>query len=171
VVDQRIGFCHNVFRDIFAEVDDIWLEHSGAARTGQISERRGVRDDGVGVGSHRQPADRFGALDETGVERFQLFGQCGTAHGVPAVEADHLRIGAMQIDDVSTARLGVQQVDVLGDHTGDHRGVLECGQRPMTGVGQRVIHVPPADMVTCPVPLPECRITGELADGHGVARR
>lgn len=171
LVDEPIGSCHNIFGHALAEIDDVGLEHAGAARAVQITERRGVGDDRVGVGGHRQPADRLGALDEPRVERFQPLGQRGAARGVTAAQADHPRVAAVQVDDVSAARLGMQQVDVLGDHAGDHRCILERGQRPVAGVGQRVVHVPPADVVARPVPLPERRIAGELADRHRIAGR
>ncbi len=45
------------------------------------------------------------------------------------------------------------------------------GQRAVTGVGQRGVHVAPADVVARPVPLPEHGVGGELPDGHRVARR
>ena len=120
-----------------------------------MRERRGVADDRVGIRGHRDAADRFRAFEEARVGRFQQIGECGTRHGVPAVQADHLGIRAVQIDHRAAARLGVQQVDVLGDQPGHHAGVFECRQRTVTGVGQRLVHVPPADVIARPVPLPE----------------
>ncbi len=92
-------------------------------------------------------------------------------HGVATVQADHLGIGAVQIHDVAAAGLGMEQVDVLGDHTGNHAGVFERGQRAVARIGQRGVHMAPAEVVARPVPLPKHRVGGELADCHRVARR
>ena len=64
VVDQRIRLRHTVFRHALAEVDDVGLEHARAGRAVDDRERRGVADDGVCVGGHRDAADRLGAFDE-----------------------------------------------------------------------------------------------------------
>ena len=122
-------------------------------------------------GRDRDAADRLRALDKPGVGRFEQVGERGARHRVAAVQADHLRVGAVQVDHRAAAGLGVQQVDVLGDHAGHHACVLQFGQRAVTGVGQRAIHVPPADVIARPVPLPKRLVGGELADGHRVARR
>ena len=136
-----------------------------------IVNARCVADDGVGVRGDCDAADRLRAFDEAGVGRFEQLCQRRAGHGVAAVQADHLGVGAVQVDDGAAAGLGVQQVDVLGDHAGHHAGVLERRQRTMTGIRQRLIHVPPADVVAGPVALPKHRVGGELPDRHRIARR
>ena len=130
-----------------------------------------VADDGVGIRGDGDATDRLGAFDETGVGGFEQFGQRGAGHGVAAVQADHLGVGAVQVDDVAAAGLGVQQIDVLGDDARHHTGALERRQCTVTGIRQRVVHVPPAHVITRPVALPEHRVGGELPDGHRIARR
>ena len=86
-------------------------------------------------------------------------------------QAANLRVRAVQIDDAATARLGVQEVDILGDHAGDAPGALERGQGAMTDVGAGSVHMPPAHVVACPVAAPEHRVSDELLDRHRVTRR
>lgn len=91
--NQRICVGHNLLRNALAEEDDIGLERAGAGWTVEVMKRRGIGhrgDDGVGIGSHRQAADRFGAFTEPGVERFQLFGSwCGRNSGTSPAHRCH----------------------------------------------------------------------------------
>ena len=84
----------------------------------EITERRDIGDNGVSVGSYCQSADSLGALDGSRIECLELFGKGGATHRVTALKAGHRRIGAVQIDHIVAAGLGVQQVDVLGDGAG-----------------------------------------------------
>src|SRR6202012_2303502 len=107
-------------------------------------------DNRIRARTNRQPTDSFDAFDEPRVECIEFFAQRRTAHRLAAVQADHLRVDAVQVDDVVAAGLGVQQVNVLGDDAGYHTLALQRGQRPVPRVGQSFIHVPPANVITRP---------------------
>lgn len=169
-VDQGVRLLHPVFRHVVAEVHDVGLEDAATARTVEVPECRGVLDRRVGVGCHADAAD-FGAFGEPGIEPLQLDGQRGAGHGVPAAQADDLRVGAVQIHHRLGAGLGVQQVDVLGDDARHQPGPFQGGHGAVAGVGPAGSHVPPPDVIAGPVPLPECRTGQKLLDGHRIARR
>ncbi len=45
------------------------------------------------------------------------------------------------------------------------------GERPVAVIGRGGVHMPPTEVVACPIPLPEYRVGLELADRHWVAGR
>src|SRR5690606_33746708 len=65
----------------------------------------------------------------------------------------------------------VEQVDVLGDHTGDQAASLQPDERAVPGVGPGAADVPPADVVARPVVASERLVADELLVGHRVAAR
>ena len=73
-------------------------------------ERRRCIYHGVGIGSDCDVTDGLGVFDETGIGGFEHFGQLSAGHGVAAVKANHLGVGAVQVHDVPTARLGMEEV-------------------------------------------------------------
>jgi hypothetical protein len=117
------------------------------------------------------PPSRLDPFGETGIQRVQFPSQRRAAPGLPTTQADHLCVGAVQVDHVAVAGLGVQKVNVLGNDAGYHAVALQRGHRPVPGVGQGLVHVPPADVIARPIPLPEHRVRGELANRHRIARR
>ena len=115
IVYRRVCLRHTIFRHALAEVDDVGFEHATAFGAIDDRERRRIIDHGVGIGSDGDATDGLGALDEIGIGGFEQFGQRSAGHGVAAVKANHLGVGAVQVDDVAAARLRMQQIDVLGD--------------------------------------------------------
>src|SRR6202020_3405782 len=68
---------------------------------------------------------------------------------------------AVHLHKVTTAGLGVQTVDVLGDHRAHPAGLLEPGQRPMRAVGLLVLE----RLKTVAVEAPEAfRVAPEHVD-------
>ena len=92
----------------------------------------------------------------------RLARQCHN-EGVALAVFPELTLSGYSIEDILLQ-------DVLLDAV-DHPVLLECGHRAMPGVGLGVVHVAPADVVARPVPLPEHRVRGELANRHRIARR
>ena len=76
----------------------------------------------------------------------------------------------MEVDDVSRAGLGVQEVDVLGDHADGSPCSFQCRDGPVALVGAGAVHVSPADVVARPVVPPKRRIADELLERHRIAR-
>src|SRR5690606_21825479 len=91
-------------------------------------------------------------------------------HGA-AAQADDLVVTAVQIDHPLRPGPFVEQVDVLGDHTGDQAASLQPDERAVPGVGPGAADVPPADVVARPVVASERLVADELLVGHRVAGR
>ena len=160
-----------LFRHILAEVDDVGLELAAATRTVDDRERRCIVDHRIRIRGHGNPADRLRPLEKARIRGFQKVGKRGAGHGESAVQADHLCVRPVQVDHLGAARLGVQKVDVLSDQPGHHACAFQCRECAMPGIGQRLVHMPPTDMITGPVPLPKLPVAGELPNGHRGARR
>ena len=82
----------------------------------------------------REAGEPIGAAFETRIGRLEKSGQIRAGHRVPALEAHHLRVRAVQVHHRAATGLCVQQIDVLSDDTRDNAGLFEAREGPVARV-------------------------------------